>query len=163
MSAGSTYELGLTPVVDFVGWVTPGRVRALINAATMVVIRSWLSPDWCRRTFDMFSATPEVLPLAWAEGLPVVALEAAVMARPVVARRVGGLPEVVVHGQTGLLIDHESPTELADAIMALLEHPETTTRTGQRARQRVQDAFSFARCVSAYDELYRTLIRRQST
>ena len=73
-------ELGLREVVDFIGWVAPDKVPELINSATIVL-----------------------MPSRW-EGLPSVALQASMMARPVLATSVGGLPEVVVHGETGLLV-----------------------------------------------------------
>jgi len=87
-----------------------------------------------------------------------VALEAALMARPVVATRVGGLLEVVVHQQTGLLVEQEDSHGLAEAIASLLDHPETATEMGQAARQRAQKVFSWKQCVDAYDALYQKLI-----
>jgi glycogen(starch) synthase len=127
-------ELGLENVVDFIGWVSPDKVFALINSSTMVL-----------------------MPSRW-EGLPSVVLQAAMMARPVVATRVSGLSEVVVHEDTGLLIDPEDKNALAESIAWLLDHPESATRMGQAARSRVQDVFSWEQCVSAYDDLWRRLI-----
>jgi glycosyltransferase involved in cell wall biosynthesis len=131
--------MGLTRAVDFVGWVAPAQVPRLLNSATAVVIPS-------RQ-----------------EALPLVALEAALMARPVVATRVGGLPEVVVHRQTGLLVEPEDPGALAAAMADVLEHPETAERMGQAARSRAREVFSLERCVAAYDALYRTLAREGSS
>lgn len=132
-----TVELGLTHAVDFVGWIAPDQVPALINNATVVVMPSW------------------------GEGLPLVALEAALMARPVVATRVAGLSEVVKHQQTGLLTEEYDSGGLAQAIASLLEHPDRATRMGQAARSRVKNVFSFERCVAAYDALYQQLTSRQ--
>ena len=126
-------ELGLGHRVEFTGWIAPAAVPALINTATLVVMPS-------RR-----------------EALPLVALEAASMARPVVATRVGGLPEVVAHEQTGLLVAPEDSDALAEAIAFLLEHPETARRMGQAARRRAEEVFSWTRCVDAYETLYRRL------
>jgi glycogen synthase len=128
--------LGVEDKVDFVGWVSPAKVPALINTATAVLMPS--------RT----------------EGLPSVALQAAMMARPLVATPVGGLSEVVVDRQTGLLVAPEDPTGLAEAIVHLLEHPETAAQMGQAARRRVQEVFSWRQCVDAYDALYRKLAKR---
>jgi glycogen(starch) synthase len=127
-------HLGLTAVVEFLGWVEPDAVPALINQATLVTMPS-------RR-----------------EGLPAVALDAALMARPVVATRIGGLPEVVVHQETGVLVEPESPAALASALGHLLEHPETAVRLGQTARDRVLQVFGWPGYVQAYDTLYRTLL-----
>jgi glycogen(starch) synthase len=128
-------ELGLRQVVDFIGWVRPDKVPALINDATMVL-----------------------MPSRW-EGLPSVALQASMMARPLVATPVGGLSEVVVHRETGLLVAPEDPTGLAEAIVFLLEHGEAAVRMGYAGRRRVQDVFSWRQCVDAYDGLYRKLAK----
>jgi len=126
-------ELGLERSVEFVGWVTPENVSELLNAATIVIMPSHR------------------------EGLPSVALEAALMGRPVVATRVGGLPEIVVHQKTGLLVDDATPEAFAAAIRLLLEQPQTATAFGHAARRRAQELFSFERYVDAYDELYRKI------
>jgi glycogen(starch) synthase len=74
-------EFGIRDHVDFLGWVAPGDVPSLINTVTVVLMPS-------RQ-----------------ESLPLAALEAALMARPLVAARVGGLPEVVIDEATGLLVE----------------------------------------------------------
>jgi glycogen(starch) synthase len=128
-------RLGVADIVNFIGWVPPNKVFALINFSTMVL-----------------------MPSRW-EGLPSVVLQAAMMARPVVATRVSGLSEVVVHRETGLLVEPEDSNSLAESIAWLLDHPESATRMGQAARRRVQEVFSWEQCVSAYDDLWRRLIR----
>jgi glycogen(starch) synthase len=128
-------ELGLRDLVDFVGWTAPKNVAALINTATLVVMPSRREP------------------------FGLVALEAAQMARPIVATRVGGLTEVVEHEQTGLLVENENANELADAMAMLLERPGIATRMGQTARSRAIERFSWTRCVDAYDTIYRKLIQ----
>jgi glycosyltransferase involved in cell wall biosynthesis len=79
------------------------------------------------------------------------------MARPVVATRVGGLPEVVVHQETGLLVEPEDYVGLAEAVACLLEHPEAAVQMGQTGRRRVQKMFGWQRCVDAYEALYKKL------
>jgi len=129
-----TARLGLQASVDFVGWVRPDEVPALMNTATVVVIPS--------RN----------------EGLPNVAKEAALMARPLVATDVGGIPELVVHEETGLLIGKEDTFALAKAIIRLLEQPEVAAEMGGAARLRAQQLFSLDRYIDAYAALYRRLI-----
>ena len=80
------------------------------------------------------------------------------MARPIVATSVGGLPEVVVHGETGLLVERENPQALAEATAGLLEQPETARQLGAAGRRRAQEVLSWERHVTSYDALYRRLI-----
>jgi glycogen(starch) synthase len=84
------------------------------------------------------------------------------MARPVIAGRVGGLPEVVVHDQTGLLVESENSQALAQAMISLLTQPSQAVRMGQAARERAQAIFGWERCVNAYDALYRKLGQKHS-
>ena len=87
------------------------------------------------------------------------ALEAAFMARPVVAARRGGLPEVVEHGSTGLLVDELNAPHLVEAIAWLLEHPEAASRMGKAARTRARTAFNWTDCVDAYETLYEKIVK----
>ncbi len=127
-------DLGLQTRVEMIGEVHPDAVPELMNTATLVLIPS-------RR-----------------EGLPNVAKEAGLMARPVVATEVGGLPEILVHPHTGLLIKPEDPTALAEAIVFLLQRPEVASQMGQAAQRRVREVFGFDRYVNASDTIYRQLI-----
>lgn len=130
-------ELGLANVVQFTGWVVPEKVPELINGATIVVI-----------------------PSRWQEAFSLVALQAAQMARPVVGTRVGGLPEVIVHGETGLLVKNEDTHALAGTIAYLLDCPKVAVEMGLAGRRRAQELFSWERHINAYDELYKKLIFR---
>ena len=75
------------------------------------------------------------------EGLGLSALEAMAADRPVVASSVGGLREVVVHGETGLLVPPEDPDALADALKSLLDDPARILKMGEAGRARVQAEF----------------------
>lgn len=130
--------LGLTERVEFTGWIDPEQVPALINRATLVLLPS-------RR-----------------EGLPLVSIQAAQMARPVVAARVGGLPEVVIDGETGVLIDPEDSAALARAIAFLLDHPHNTSQMGQAARQRAELFFGWTRYLDSVEKLYYQLVRQNA-
>lgn len=79
-----------------------------------------------------------------AEGMPLVVLEAMAQAKPVVASAVGGTPELVVDGETGVLVPPGDVDALARAIAALLEEPERAKRMGEAGRTRARDTFSMA-------------------
>jgi glycosyltransferase involved in cell wall biosynthesis len=69
------------------------------------------------------------------DGSPLVVNEAMAGAIPVVATRVGGLPDLVEHGRTGILVDPAAPEQLAQALAALLLDPPAARRMGERARE----------------------------
>jgi glycosyltransferase involved in cell wall biosynthesis len=78
-------------------------------------------------------------------------------ARPVVATPVGGTPELVVDGETGLLVPPRDPEALAAALRRLLEDPELARRLGEAGRARVAERFTAVeqarRIVEIYDDV----------
>jgi len=94
-----------------------------------------------------------VLPSLW-EGLPICLLEAMAAGRPVIASAVDGSVEVVVPGQTGLLVPPEHPQALAEAIAFLVEHPQVRERFGMRGQERVRQRFSLSEMLRATGAVY---------
>jgi glycogen(starch) synthase len=127
-------QLSVSHAVEFPGWVAPDDVPALIARSSMVV-----------------------MPSRWREPFGLVALEAAQAGRPIVTTSRGGLPEIVVSGETGLLVDGDDPRALADAVVSLLDRPGATARMGAAARERAERCFCWEGFVEAYDRLYRRL------
>ena len=84
------------------------------------------------------------------ESFGVVLLEAMVHGKAVVATRVGGVPEVVRDGETGLLVASEAPAELAKGIVSLLGDPDRRRRMGDAGLRVAHDAFSHERASEAY-------------
>jgi glycosyltransferase involved in cell wall biosynthesis len=101
------------------------------------------------RGFDLL-AMPS-LQEAWG----VAAAEASATAIPVVATRVGGIPEVVVDGQTGLLVPPQDPPALAAAIRRLAGDRDLRHRLGRAGRERVESLFDWQRCVDLMVGVYR--------
>ena len=124
-------DLGVDGEVEFIGWVMPDQVAPLINKATLVV-----------------------MPSRWPEPFGLVAMQAAQMGRPVVACAVGGLPEVVEHGLTGLLVTPDDEHAMADAIADILADAASARRLGESARQRAQERFDFSAVVDAYESVF---------
>ncbi len=131
-----TFALGLSDIVSFPGW----QESVLPELLGM----------------DIF-----VLP-SLNEAGPVVVLEAMACGIPVVASRVGGIPEYVVDGQTGLLVPPRDPRALADAIWALVANPDVRFRMGQAGRARVGAHFNSQQMVERTRCLYRELLRQRS-
>jgi glycosyltransferase involved in cell wall biosynthesis len=89
------------------------------------------------------------------EGLPLALLEAMAAERAVVATRVGGIPEVVEDGVSGVLVPFGDPAALAAAAAALLAEPERRRRLGAAARRRVEAEFAVARMARELESIYR--------
>ena len=96
-----------------------------------------------------------VVPSVWPEPLSRVLLEAMRIGRPVVATAVGGTPEAVEHGVTGLLVPRQDPEALAKAVIELLLDPERRARMGRAAAERARTDFDEDRLVTALLDVYR--------
>jgi len=92
------------------------------------------------------------------EGLPLIVLEAMAAGKPIVATTVGGIPEAITHGETGILVPPREPTRIADAVMDLLNDPVKCERMGEKGKKRAREHFDIARMVADYDHLYRQCI-----
>lgn len=92
------------------------------------------------------------------EGLPLVILEAMAEGKPVVATAVGGVPEVVTHGETGLLSDHRDAGQLARNVLFLLRDRAALERIGAAGLSAVQDRFSEEQFKDSLERLYRKML-----
>jgi glycosyltransferase involved in cell wall biosynthesis len=85
------------------------------------------------------------------------ALEAMAAGLPVVARRVGALPETVLHGETGFLLDDDTPEGVATALARVLADRERGRAMGLAGRRRAAEVFSPERSVETVERVYRSL------
>lgn len=129
-------ELGLGDAVTFSGRIAP--VAPAFEGAEIVVVPSF------------------------GEGFGMVALEAMERARPVIASAVGGLPEIVDDGRTGLLVPPGDVDALAAAIRDLTASPARAAAMGAAGRARALEQFAQGRCTDRTLELYRTAPRRRT-
>ena len=95
------------------------------------------------------------------EGLGVSVLEAMAAGKPIVASRVGGLPESVLQGETGFLVNPGDQDELARSLLGLLEDPGLRTRLGQAGKNRVETHFSSEQMALQYEALYWELLGKK--
>ncbi len=97
-----------------------------------------------------------VCPSLWAEAAGLVNLEAMACGLPVVASRIGGIPELVRHEETGLLFTPGDHDELAQRLLGLLRDEQLRSVLGQRARSSTLERFSIQSQIDEYLGLYRT-------
>jgi glycosyltransferase involved in cell wall biosynthesis len=83
-------------------------------------------------------------------------------ARPVIGAKVGGIPEMIVDGETGLLVPPRDPAKLAEALERLLQDARLRAEFGQAGRRRCEERFSIDRHVVAIVEQYRQVMSQHA-
>jgi glycosyltransferase involved in cell wall biosynthesis len=128
------------------------RLQALVDELelTDTVTLLGFRPD----VFDIVSALDVACLSSDFEGSPLSVMEYMEAARPVVATSVGGVPDLVVEGVTGLLVDPQDPAGLAAAVATLLRDPERAKAMGLAGRERRRSEFSIEATTRAVEDLY---------
>ena len=133
------------PVADFPTNFPPG----------VLVLQSWphaaVMSAWSRCTIAL-------MPSLILDACPTVTMEAMAMGRPVVASRIGGLPDIVVDGETGLLVPPGDWRALQQAIQRLLDDPALRERLGAMAKQRVVE-FQARTVVPRIEQVYQEVLQ----
>ncbi|MBZ0304773.1 MAG: glycosyltransferase, partial [Anaerolineae bacterium] len=93
------------------------------------------------------------------EALPTVLIEAGAVGLPCIASDVGGIPEIIQDGKTGLLVPPHDATALANALRKLIQQPEKMRQMGQQALETVREQFDLLHQVRATMNLYERLIQ----
>lgn len=114
---------GVADRVTFLGPQSSSAVDAAYRRCSMVVLPCRITADGDR------------------DGLPTVLVEAMARALPVISTSVVGIPELVRHGETGLLVDPDDPMALASAIGKLIDNPDATSDLGSRGRELVSRSY----------------------
>lgn len=104
------------------------------------------------------SAAVTVVP-SLGEGFGMVALEAMERGRPVIASAVGGLPEIVADGETGIVVPPDDASALSEAIVALVSDPAKAAAFGAAGRRRALEEFSQERCTDGIEAVYSAAAR----
>lgn len=113
-----------------------------------------------RTNIPQYMSTIDLLVHASITGEPFgqVLIEAMAAGKPVVATNGGGVPEIVIHGETGLLVPMNDAAAMADAICNLLADPATASRMGEKGRKRVLEQFTIAHTVEKVQRVYEKLL-----
>ncbi len=119
----------------FVGYLAGDALKEMIRRASVIVV-----------------------PSEWYENCPMSVLEAMAYGKPVVGSRMGGIPELVVDGETGLLFEARNANELSMAIDRLMAEPKLRTGMGRAARRRVEAHFSLDRHNTGLIDIYQSVL-----
>jgi hypothetical protein len=111
---------------------------------------------------DYYGAADLYVSPALAEVFGLTVCEAQSCGTPVVAFATGGIPEIVVHQQTGYLVDRGNTNDLAYGISTFLDEPGTRRLAGEAARKRIVEKFSASRMVDDYVGLYQEILRAKN-
>jgi len=114
--------------------------------------------EWAR---ELIWALDVLVISSLSEGSSVVGMEAMALGKPVVATAVGGVPEVVADGQTGILVQPGDPAALAAAVVELLSDPARAEEMGERGRQRAAAHFDIAEMLERTKAVYADLVREE--
>jgi len=111
-------------------------------------------PGFTQKVMDFYMAGDVYILSSCREGLPVTLLEAMMCSLPIIAFDVGAVNEVVLNGQTGLLVHAGDVSALADAAVSLLTNSKRARRLGNMARQMVLSQRTVERMIREYEALY---------
>ena len=148
---------GIDAVLCMVG-DGPDRPELERRAHELGVIRDTLFLGYQEDVAPFYAAFDALVLPSSNEGTPVSAIEALAAGRPVVATRVGGVPDVVQEGQDGFLVDPGATDDLADRLALLARDPALRERMGGAGRERVLPRYAVARLIDDVDRLYRSLL-----
>ena len=124
-------RLGISTQIVFAGWKNQAELRELYQNSDLSVLSSF------------------------AEGVPVVLMEAMAAGVPCVAPRITGIPELIRHGVDGLLVTPSDTEELAAAIAELMDKPELRRAMAGRCRERIADKYDLGKNVQHLSEVFK--------
>lgn len=136
----------------------PERDHVERKARELGIVRHTLFLGYQEDVAQYFAAFDAMVLPSANEGTPVTAIEALAAGRPVVATRVGGVPDVVRDGEDGFLVEPADVDALADRLTTLAHDPKLRERMGAAGRARVLPRYAVDRLIDDMDRLYRELL-----
>ena len=153
----SLRDSGIDAVLCMVG-DGPDRVLLEQRARELGVTRDMVFLGYQEDVAPFYAAFDALVLPSGNEGTPVTVIEALAAELPVVATRVGGVPDVVRDGEDGFLVEAGATDDLAERLGRLARDPALRARMGKKGRERVLPRYAVERLVDDVDELYRSLL-----
>jgi glycosyltransferase involved in cell wall biosynthesis len=149
-------ELAGAPPLVIIGYLTPEYpIRTTEFPPNVLVLRDWpheaVMQAWQRCLFGL-------VPSTWSDPCPTVAMEAMAVGRPLIATRMGGLTDLVIDGETGLLVPPNDHDALQQAMATLLADPDLRARMGQAGQRKVAE-FQASSVVRRLEQVYGELLQ----
>jgi glycosyltransferase involved in cell wall biosynthesis len=149
-------ELHAAPPLVIIGYqTTEYPVQTVELPANVIVLQDWpheaVMQAWQRCILGL-------VPSVWSDPCPTVAMEAMAVGRPLIASRMGGLTDLVVDGETGLLVPPDDHVALRQAMERLLTDPALRARMGEASQRKVVE-FQASAVVQRIEQVYRRLLR----
>lgn len=116
--------------------------------------------DYVENIADAYQVFNLIVLPSLTEGLPAVLLEAMALRIPVVATRVGGVPEIIEDSISGILVPSQNPQALAEAIIKIYKNPEITSKMTNNARSRFEKYFTINETACRYEKIYEELLEK---
>jgi glycosyltransferase involved in cell wall biosynthesis len=138
------------------------RVKLQQTAEQLGVSSNVVWAGYCRNAYEVLAALDVFTLASLEENLPMVILEAMALGVPTVATAVGGIPECVVSGETGLLVPPANAEALAEAVAGLLADPAQRRLLGEAGRRQVRDCFSLDGQTTRIEAALQSLVRRRA-
>jgi glycosyltransferase involved in cell wall biosynthesis len=133
-----------------------GPFRANVEAATQQADSRLHYLGFRENVLPLYHSSDLVVMPSLSEGHPMTALEAMACGLPVVASRVGGLPEIVIDGETGVLVPPDDVGALTGALRALASDPRAARTMGAAGRRRVETEFTLERMLARVVAVYQS-------
>ena len=141
----------------------PDRGKIERRAHELGVVKRCLFLGYQEQVAPFYAAFDAMILPSVNEGTPVSAIESLAAGRPVVATRVGGVPDVVDDGVDGFLVDPGDPEQLAVRLAELARDPALRERMGEAGRRLVPGRYAVTRLVDDMDRLYRSLLSAEAS
>jgi len=131
--AASLQQEDIAARVDLSGWISHDELPSHLNRLSLLVLPSYT------------------------EGLPKIMLEAMACGTPILATPVGAVPDVIIDGKTGFIMENNSPECIAENVMRALEHPELQ-RIAEAGRRLVDENFTFEKAVENWKDVLQDIV-----
>ncbi|KPK75376.1 MAG: hypothetical protein AMJ89_04645 [candidate division Zixibacteria bacterium SM23_73] len=123
------------------------------------ISEDFLFPGYREDIQDIINVMDIFVLTSFHEGIPMVLLEAMGLEKPIVATKVGGIPEVITDQISGALIEPNDPEDLAQKSLYLLQEREIREKMGSEAKRRIEESFTAERMAQRVLEIYQSMVR----